>query len=374
MMEGTVVKHFARSDDLDLSLEVGQEIIVLNNEEDGLWAWGRIGQRVGQFPKECVKLNKLPFYRGRVSDEEVDAELGKYRVGSYVITLKGTKASANYCVKIKRTDGFCSLDIHPTRKGKFSMFGCRKYDSINEIMRQLSGLVSQSLLVTKKPFTFEELCEIGEFIQQCSSTELSHVFNILDINPGQELDFGQIKVSKLFELEKYLSVKGFSRSYTNFEDTVQYWLDQDCDNIKKAERSMQRKEEKLQSKLNCKISIYQGDMSLLEADCFVNAGGSNDEGRLSGRNRMYMVVPEGEDEGKLKACYQSCLYLAMQQGLKSIAFPCISTGFYSYQRKEATKIAIGVVKYTLRKACCTFDKIIFCVSSSKDRKIYNNLM
>ena len=378
MMEGTVVKHFSRSDDLDLSLKVGQKIFVLNNVEDGLWAWGRIGQRVGQFPKECVKLKKLPFYRGRVSDEVVEAELRKYRVGSYVITLKGTKASANFCVKIKRTEGVCSLDIHPTGKGKFSMFGCRKYDSINEIMEQLSGLVSQSLLVTKKPFTFEELGEMGEFIQQCSSTELSHVFNILDIIPGQELDFGQIKVSKLFELEKFLSVKGFSRSYSNFEDTVQYWLDQDCDYIRKVERNMQRKEEKLQSQLNLKISIYQGDMSLLEADCFVNAGGSIDgcqtgEAKLSGRNEMSMVVPEGEDDGKLKACYKSCLDLAMQQGFKSIVFPCISTGFYGNQRREAAKIALSVVKYTLRKECSKFDKITFCVSTSKDRKIYNNL-
>ena len=51
----------------------------------------------------------------------------------------------------------------------------------------------------------------------------------------------------------------------------------------------------------------------------------------------------GEPE-KLAACYRNSLALAAENGCKSIAFPCISTGIYGYPKEEAAKIAVREVK------------------------------
>lgn len=46
----------------------------------------------------------------------------------------------------------------------------------------------------------------------------------------------------------------------------------------------------------------------------------------------------------LKECYYNCLKMANMQGLKTIAFPCISTGAYCFPKKDAAKIALSAVK------------------------------
>lgn len=51
----------------------------------------------------------------------------------------------------------------------------------------------------------------------------------------------------------------------------------------------------------------------------------------------------GEHE-LLASCYQSCLELAVENGIRSIAFPSISTGIYCFPLEEAAKIAVGTVK------------------------------
>jgi len=54
----------------------------------------------------------------------------------------------------------------------------------------------------------------------------------------------------------------------------------------------------------------------------------------------------GEEE-LLKSCYESCLSLAVENGCRSIAFPSISTGIYSFPLEKAAPIAIE----TIRKFC-----------------------
>lgn len=51
----------------------------------------------------------------------------------------------------------------------------------------------------------------------------------------------------------------------------------------------------------------------------------------------------GEHE-LLASCYQSCLELAVENGIRSIAFPSISTGIYHFPLDEAAVIAIGTAK------------------------------
>ena len=56
---------------------------------------------------------------------------------------------------------------------------------------------------------------------------------------------------------------------------------------------------------------------------------------------------KGED-AKLASCYQSCLKIAKEHGLKSIAFPAISTGIYRFPLERATRIAINEIRNHLQ--------------------------
>ena len=58
---------------------------------------------------------------------------------------------------------------------------------------------------------------------------------------------------------------------------------------------------------------------------------------------VYRDGQHGEPE-KLAACYRNSLALAAENGCKSIAFPCISTGVYGYPIEDAAKIAVREVR------------------------------
>ena len=73
----------------------------------------------------------------------------------------------------------------------------------------------------------------------------------------------------------------------------------------------------------------------------------------------------------LKSCYQSGLELAVQSGIKSIAFCCISTGVFGFPQDKAAEIAVQ----TVREFLLTHDiEVIFNVFTEKDYKIYNGLL
>lgn len=61
----------------------------------------------------------------------------------------------------------------------------------------------------------------------------------------------------------------------------------------------------------------------------------------------------------LKSCYESCLKLAVENGIKTIAFPSISTGVYSFPLDKAAEIAIGTVHHFINKSPGKFDVIKF---------------
>ena len=87
----------------------------------------------------------------------------------------------------------------------------------------------------------------------------------------------------------------------------------------------------------------------------------------------------GEPE-KLAACYRNSLALAAENGCKSIAFPCISTGIYGYPIEEAAKIAVREVEEFLaaKNAKDAEDaeemEVIFCCFSERDAKVYTSLV
>lgn len=59
---------------------------------------------------------------------------------------------------------------------------------------------------------------------------------------------------------------------------------------------------------------------------------------------MSTVGPTTEDKPALRQCYLSCLDLAAQTGIGTIAFCCISTGIYGFSNEVASDVAIGAVR------------------------------
>ena len=80
-----------------------------------------------------------------------------------------------------------------------------------------------------------------------------------------------------------------------------------------------------------------------------------------------------EDEELLASCYRSCLSLAAEHGLSSIAFCCISTGEFRFPNERAAEIAIHTVREFLQKET-SIKKVIFNVFKDLDREIYERLL
>jgi O-acetyl-ADP-ribose deacetylase (regulator of RNase III) len=80
----------------------------------------------------------------------------------------------------------------------------------------------------------------------------------------------------------------------------------------------------------------------------------------------------GEPE-KLASCYRRSLELAVQNGIRTIAFPNISTGVYGYPKNEAAIIAISTVKEFLENHS-EIQEVIFCAFDDENFRIYKNLL
>ncbi len=79
------------------------------------------------------------------------------------------------------------------------------------------------------------------------------------------------------------------------------------------------------------------------------------------------------DEDLLKSCYEACLKLADQNGIKSIAFCCISTGVFCFPNQRAAEIAVQTVRDHKRQNDSDI-KVIFNVFKDEDERIYNELL
>eukprot|EP00088_Acartia_fossae_P022751 TRINITY_DN23873_c0_g1_i2.p1 TRINITY_DN23873_c0_g1~~TRINITY_DN23873_c0_g1_i2.p1 ORF type:complete len:239 (-),score=39.05 TRINITY_DN23873_c0_g1_i2:228-944(-) len=160
-----------------------------------------------------------------------------------------------------------------------------------------------------------------------------------------------------------------------------------------------------------KISVVRSDITKLELDAIVNAannsllgGGGVDgaihrgagrklleenktlngcedgEAKLSGgydlpaKYVMSTVGPRGEKPAVLEAAYSNCLNLMKNKGLRTIAFPCISTGVYGYPNDNACEVALKTTRRFLEKNHEDVDRIIFCLFLDKDVALYNQYL
>ncbi|MBS7647303.1 MAG: O-acetyl-ADP-ribose deacetylase [Candidatus Bathyarchaeia archaeon] len=166
-----------------------------------------------------------------------------------------------------------------------------------------------------------------------------------------------------------------------------------------------------------KICIVQGDITEMDTDAIVNAanpslmGGGGVDGAIHRKGGPKILeeckrirateYPEGLPTGKavittggnLKAkyvihtvgpiwrggsqsepellaeAYRNSLKLAVSKGLKTIAFPSISTGAYGYPIEKACKVALTTVKEFLEKEN-KIDKVVLVLFSKRDFEIY----
>ncbi|WP_319589521.1 O-acetyl-ADP-ribose deacetylase [uncultured Draconibacterium sp.] len=162
-----------------------------------------------------------------------------------------------------------------------------------------------------------------------------------------------------------------------------------------------------------KIRIHRGDITQLKVDAIVNAanktllGGGGVDGaihraagpklleecrqlngcetgdakitkgyNLAAKFVIHTVGPvynggKYNEAQKLKSCYWRSLEIAIQNDVKSIAFPNISTGVYGYPKQEAAQIATQTVKEFLEQND-KIEELIFCVFDEENYTIYKN--
>jgi O-acetyl-ADP-ribose deacetylase len=95
--------------------------------------------------------------------------------------------------------------------------------------------------------------------------------------------------------------------------------------------------------------------------------------RLPARHVIHTVGPiwrgggEREDE-VLTSCYRRSLAIAAEHGLRSVAFPAISTGVYGFPPDRAAPIAVGAVLGAISPE--RFDKVIFCCFSEPSARLH----
>ncbi len=131
-------------------------------------------------------------------------------------------------------------------------------------------------------------------------------------------------------------------------------------------------------------AIHRAAGPELVAECRLLGGCRTGEAKITGGHRLparhviHTVGPvwrggEYEEAALLASCYQRSLQLARTHRLRSIAFPCISTGIFGFPAEPAARIAVDTVRRELEQAH-TLEFVVFCCFSAGDMAIYQRLL
>ena len=86
------------------------------------------------------------------------------------------------------------------------------------------------------------------------------------------------------------------------------------------------------------------------------------------------IADDFEDHEMLAKCYKNCLNVAKDNGIKEIAFCCISTGLFGFSKKTACNTAISTVIKYIKSSDYEFDLIVFCTYTEDDHKLYKEYL
>lgn len=86
----------------------------------------------------------------------------------------------------------------------------------------------------------------------------------------------------------------------------------------------------------------------------------------------YQLTPALEKD--LADCYRNTLDICKENGLKSVAFCCISTGVFHFPNKRAAEIAVGTVEKWMADNPGVMERVIFNVFKDEDKEYYEELI
>lgn len=100
--------------------------------------------------------------------------------------------------------------------------------------------------------------------------------------------------------------------------------------------------------------------------------------RLPAKHVIHTVGPvwqggNNKEAELLASCYRKSLELAVDAGLRSIAFPCISTGIYGFPAEPAASIAVQTVRAFVDLVPALED-VVFCCFSAEDLQLYQRAL
>ena len=131
-------------------------------------------------------------------------------------------------------------------------------------------------------------------------------------------------------------------------------------------------------------AIHRAAGAELLAECKTLKGCATGEAKITkgynlpAKNVIHTVGPvwhggnNNEDE-LLANCYRSSLKIAVENNIKSIAFPAISTGIYGFPQERAALIAVREVKDFLKQNDL-IEKVIFICFDQNTQRIYNKIL
>ena len=76
----------------------------------------------------------------------------------------------------------------------------------------------------------------------------------------------------------------------------------------------------------------------------------------------------------LANCYTNSLKLAEEKGIRTIAFPSISTGVYSYPLEEAAQVAVDAVRKYVAEHPEAFDEIVWVLFDGRTKRYYDEAL